>query len=499
MKIQTNRIYRLIILALLIPVWNACYEDKGNYNYTDIGKVTIKVEIEQAIQRIMMGNSLKIEPIYEMEGIDKNNLSFVWDIVPDGETDPKYKILSKEEVLNVILVEAPGKYRVRLAIMNTVTDVTYYGYYQVEVSTALTRSFFLLCEVGNNQYDIEAAPDLPTIGTVVHNLYSSINGEYIRDARKIVYRNNSLKYEDFLWVLQENGGQSLSPVNLTFHGDATTWFFEAPATIKPTAILGDVIGMGYYIVSDGRLYYINNLSTPFKAGMPIRARDEQDYQITGVATVANAGKYEDYAFWDQKGRRFLFWQSTTKTLETREAVTGAFDPNDIGNKTPLFMGDGVKDRSFNFMKDETGNIHLYVFNNSSSGYNKVVAVPYRHIQLRNDLEFTKATAIWAHRRVELIYYAVNNTIYTYDPMLDERRPLYTDADPDMRFVELYNKDATDSRLIAVGNSGNKGYFYRIYLNPAGDLQEPSATQPQPREQLGPYPKIIDMEYKYKSF
>lgn len=498
MKMQV-KIYRAIVLVLGVLVLNACYEDKGNYKYTDIGKVTVKIPSDQIVQRIMMGKNLTLTPNYIMEGVNKEDLSFVWDIVLEGETDPKYKVLSEQEILDVPIVEAPGKYSLRLAITNQVTDVTYYGYYMVEVTTALSRSFFLLCEVGENQYDIEAAPDLPTIGTAVHNLYSSINGEYIRGARKIIYKNNSLKYEDFLWILQDNGGQTLSPVNLTFLRDATSWFFEAPAVVKPLAILGDVMGVNYYIVANGSLYYIYNLTTPFKAGMPIATRDEKPYHITGVATVMNASKYEDYAFWDQTGKRFLHWQSTTKKLETLEPVDGAFDPNKPGNMTPFFMGDGVKDRSYNFMKDEAGKVHMFVFSNTSKTYNKVTIAPYKHTELKNELEFARTTAICASRRLDLVYYAVDNIIYVYDPMLNERRVLFKDTDENMRFVKLYSKDAYDNRLIAAGNSGNKGYFYRLYLNPAGDLQALTQTQPQPWEQLGNYPKIVDMEYKYKAY
>lgn len=496
---KKQNIYKALILALGIFVLNACYEDKGNYKYTDIGKVTVKVASDQALQRIMMGQNLTVTPDYKPEGVARENLSFLWDIVLEGETDPTYKVLSTEEILDVPIVEAPGKYSLRLGITNEVTGVTYYAYYMVEVTTALSRSFFLLCEVGNNQYDIEAAPDFPTIGSVVHNLYSSINGQYIQGARKIIYKNNFLKYEDFLWILQDDGGQTLSPVDLTYHGDATSWFFEAPAVVRPLAILGDAMGMSYFMVTNGNLYYINNLTTPFKAGMPIATRDEKEYNITGVATIMNANKYEDYAFWDQTGKRFLHWQSTTKTLETLEAVDGAFDPNTMGNMTPFFMGDGVKDRSYNFMKDEAGKVHLYAFNNASKNYSKVTIAPFKHIQLRDELEFSRATALCSSRRIELIYYAVDNTIYVYDPMLNERRPIYTDKDENMRFVELYSKDAYDNRLIAAGNSGDKGYFYRLYLNLAGDLQEPTEKQPQPWEQLGPYPKIIDMEYKYKAY
>jgi hypothetical protein len=499
MKILTKMIYRVFLLLGGISVLTACYEDKGNYNYKDIGSVTVKVEEEQALQRIMMGNNIQITPVYSLDKVDKKDLTFTWDIVLEGEDTPTYKVLSNEEVLDVPLVEAPGKYSLRLGIRNEVTGVTSYGYYLVEVTTALTRSFLLLCEVGEGMYDIEAAPDLPTIGIVVHNLYSSINGEYLKGAKKIVYKNNFLKYEDFLWIIQEQGGQSLSTVDLTYHGDATTWFFEAPSPIVPLTILGDAMGMTYYMVVNGSLYYINNLSTPFKAGMPVLTRDQQEYNITGVATVINASKYEDYAFWDQKGKRFLHWQSTTKTLETMETVAGAFDPNDVGDMTPFFMGDGVKDRSYNFMKDASGKVHMFVFKNSSASYNKVVAEPYRHVVLDDKFEFEKATAICPSRRLEVIYYAVGNIIYLFDPLLNERRIVYEDSDKEMRFVKLYYKDNYDNRVIAAGNSGDKGYFYRIYLNSAGDIMAPTEERPLPWDQLGPYPKIVDMEYKYKAY
>ena len=128
-------------------------------------------------------------------------------------------------------------------------------------------------------------------------------------------------------------------------------------------------------------------------------------------------------------------------------------------------------------------------------------MPGEHRVLDASIELDKADCIWAHRRFDMIYYAINNVVYVFEPNspLGAHRPIYTDPDSQMRFVDMFSYDSYETKLYVAGNSGSKGYVYRLYLDDSGDLTEPSEYQQEVVEKVGPFDEIVDMEYLLKDY
>ena len=304
-----------VVLMCGLFLLQSCYEDKGNYDYKDIGSVVVEQpsEIKESSfsQTVMQDDSLIVYPVLKLNNIEEKNLEFFWDMAPQNTQNPQFEELSRQRNLEVICKAAANKYDLRFRVTDKRTGVSTYTYYSLLVNSVTTRCLLLLCKAGGNQFDISSCPIQPSRGQVGKNLYSARNGGLLPDMEKLVYWNN-IYGEQYLWGLQKNGGVTLSAFDLTYHGDAKEWFFETPEVIRPTNIYGDVDGKDYFFLSDGGLYYLDNeLTPPFKARMREKVSDGLDYHIEAAANVS-VRKKRRYAFWDQLNGRFLQWDYASK-------------------------------------------------------------------------------------------------------------------------------------------------------------------------------------------
>lgn len=500
-----NRLYNKILNAVIVTITvvsiSSCYEDKGNYNYTDVGSIVVEYKKTSSMHSVMMNNEIEINPDIITTGFNEENFDYCWDISIETVKNPEMKVLSRSKVFKEVVREPANKYDLRLTITDRKTGIQAYGMYKLTVLSYTTRCFLLACKAPNGEYDISAAPISDTRGEVGQNLFSMANdGKTIKDLTNIVYLNN-ISSEQFLYVCQKDGGCTLSPIDLTYFGDHKSWFFETPEIVKPTTILGDADGKDYFILSDGGVYYIdNNLKPPFKARLREAMPDGTQYYCRTAARVRNRTKALGYGFWDELNHRFLTWEKSKKKLATIDAVQGVFDPNAIPkNQTPIYLGDGSENLSYSIFKDENNALHFYIFKNTSTSTSTVTFIPFQYKKVTTTYGIEKSTTICPSRKIDVIYYAIDNVIYCFDPVSNKNFEFYRDEDTNMRFGELYSIDKYDGNIYAYANSGDKGYFYRIYANAAGELASPSETRPIPWDKVGPYANITEMEYLLKDY
>ena len=492
--------YLLFVFLLLLQ---SCYEDKGNYDYQPVSRLEVsRGENSESYYRVMMGSEIQITPDIQLNGVAEENLQYEWQVFSKSE-NMEGKLLSTEQNLNAAIVERPGDYNIRFKVTDTATGLSSYLTYELQVTDGLSMAFLLLCRVPNtaDEYDISAANEYATIGNIVRNVYSEVNGSTIKNATGLSYVTCARKKTDFLYLFKQHGGETLSSFDLAYQGDATDWFFEVPSDLSPTAMMGETYnGSHFLIVSNGGVYYIEGKYTPYKARLRLELNDGTNYQVApGYASLANFGEYKNYIFWDKTHHRFIQWNSYAREMQTIDAIENVFDPSQIGDMEPLFLVGGTTNRCYCFMKDKAGNVHLYTFRNASNSYSNVVTEPLEHVLLPASLEIDKATTMYQSNSVEGIYYAVDNYIYLFNTLQKKRTPFYEDTDETTRFVKIFHKDKYSYTLFAAANRGNTGTFFRFMLDGSGNLVQPSDFLPQPWEEAGPYSEIVDMTYKYRDF
>ena len=491
------KLYSIVLCSLF--VWS-CYDDKGNYDYSDLGEVVLEIENEETV---MYGEALEMVPKVTLKRTTEDQYAWAWEVaLKTSSSVPEFKRIEETKVLNIDdFREEVGSYDLRFCAIHKASKVETYAYCKLTVDNGLSKVYLLLSQQANGQYDIDAVTHPG--GIVRLNQYSLINNEYIPNAEKLFYVNSAQTRDELLYLTQTEGGKTISPIDLAYQGEADGWFFDAPEHLRVSHLVTDYSARDQFMVCDGGIHYMNNVQVPLKASVRCRL-DDLDYNITGVGTMHNSSGLGRYAFYDDKNGRFLEWKfayGQNYLGELTADATAPFDPLKI-NKRFIQDISGKEDRCW-FLFDDGTDMYLYTFKDGAGVYYNVTLVPYEApVKLDAALRetFSKATAFCALKTADKFYYAVDNVIWIYNASTHktEPEPFYTDPDANMRFVKIYYRDKDEAEVVFAGNSGDEGHFYRIKVDYTGRLAEPTEKEPEPFKSYRGFGKVKDFVYKYKA-
>lgn len=494
------------LLSLLLL--GACYDDNGNYNYSDIGTVSLEITADTTV---MYGEDLKLEPKkITYQDTSEDQYEWSWELAAKTTSNvPEYKEIAHTKVLDIVnFQEEIGQYDLRLSAIHKATGVRTMAYCKFTVDNGLSKVYLLLTKQDNGEYDIDAVT-YPG-GKKRMNQYSLMNGETIRNAERMFYVNSSFSRDERLYLAQTENGQTLSPIDLTYQGTANDWFFEAPARIHITHILTDDEARDQFMICDKGIYYMNNVNSPLKANVRCSLQDGTDYSITGVGTMHNSSGRGRYAFYDELNGRFIEWNFSYGTYYIQPLATATdiaattFDTQNIGKKKFYTDISGKEDRLWILFEDENSDLWLYTFKDGAGVYYNVIIQP-SEAPLKLDAEmqeqFKKATAFCAVKTADKFYYAVDNTIWIYNAATHktETEPFYTSPDTNMRFTKIFYRDKDEQEITFAGNSNGKGFFYRAKVDYLGRMATPTEEEKEPFKSYDGFGEIKDFIYKYKNY
>ena len=90
---------KTLILFLSVMCLSSCVEDEGNYNYTELNKLTIE-GLEESYNVLHNIDTIKIQPIITSTILGENldNYEYQWHI-HEGIGEHKHTVISKEKDL----------------------------------------------------------------------------------------------------------------------------------------------------------------------------------------------------------------------------------------------------------------------------------------------------------------------------------------------------------------------------------------------------------------
>ena len=149
---------RIIIACIGILSLFACNEDKGNYNYEMINKVTEIIGIQEDYT-VEVGEQLMITPKIETNLNSTDNLDYTW-YYKNGSA---WNVLQKGKDLDFVIANPIGTpnvtYTCAFEVKNDITDVAYRQVFNIRVSGIFNRGYILL-------YDKEDEFDM---GMIIQN------------------------------------------------------------------------------------------------------------------------------------------------------------------------------------------------------------------------------------------------------------------------------------------------------------------------------------------
>lgn len=407
---KTKIIYILLGIFLVVTL-AACYEDKGNYDYTPLPD--IQLENMEETNTITQFDTLKINPDINYAGLSENDFDFSWRMWTDDMYSSTMREISDQKILSYPVKEIPGSYTLVFAMTDKRTGVNVYKNMKVSVQGILSEGWLVLEEKnGKTDFNLIMTPYISTRTTkelIYSDLYEQVNGEVLegKGVKIVSYYTGGRQW---VYVLTENGGVQLSAITMQKLSELSSLVLDGKP-LKPENYLWIPYGswnrFGEVLVSDGR-YYINTYGRKqftepvFRDGSKYKA---SPYAPRWIEWTLGAVIY------DELQGRFLKVTGQLMTVQAFPPATGAlFDWNHM-NATLLHMESGFNKYEYAVMQDwTTGKRAMYVFDFLTEEDKYAIAL----YQTDGCPGFADAKCFAVGGRGNVFYYSTKNKVYLYD-------------------------------------------------------------------------------------
>lgn len=515
-------------LAFIAAVLLGCYEDKGNYDYEDIGE--LKISFEESGYEIVFGEDLNLEPKFNIDiAEDSPRYSYTWYV--DGETRPEWNKRNFSWTVDKILKR---KY-VTLEVADLEKDILYMNQISLSVLGIYENrySWMILSDVNGksrlsyfSSLEYDEDNDIFKKVKFYDDAYTPVFGTELGTGPIAIQEHfrQGVDWQDEIignvCIFQESGAVDLNGESFEKELDMVQAFdggkYPDGAIIYPGTLMDRVD-----VVSDqkGRLYSrFKATSTVYNSEYflpaPLCYGDEKEpVEKCQVARGFYRDNRTGYAFvYDGKNKRMLYIVNSGYSDEIAGAgkliALPACGENDkIDEIVPLdnmagyellkisMFGYGYPNYGyFLLLKEEsTGKIFLQIVKvTGSSGRPKIVEMKLHELK---GLPGIPTTAAFPPDQPEYVFFGVDKSVYLLD--------LNNIGDPVTPYksfgfkITAMNGDSYKNNHLAVGLEN--GEFYVLLIKGAKNVPEDNRVI-YPLEK-GAYPadkkvgRIVDIQYK----
>lgn len=233
-----------LILSVFAFLFWSCYDDEGNYNYKDINELEITNLPATEQIKFKDSDTLRIEPVIKgtLSGAAEGDYEYSWTaVLQNGKGEATQAVeIGKEKNLEYFVELPIGKYYIYLNVTDRATRVTWRRCFDLNVSTATTTGWIVLCDnQGNTRLDM-----ISRVGTedrMLRDLLKDFNMPNKKGPEKILFTlnyNNTNNPMDRIILVTNTGTCFLDPESLTWD-EAFDFKYEMgmiPETFKPTYV-----------------------------------------------------------------------------------------------------------------------------------------------------------------------------------------------------------------------------------------------------------------------
>ena len=501
-----------IIIPLLI-ILASCYDDKGNYDYTNLPDIAIKAKDTVNITQL---HTLKLSADVNLNGDTEADYEFSWRIWSNniGGVNQQ-KVIGNTRNLVYEVTDTPGTYTLVLTVRNKITDVKTYKQIHLVVSGSITEGIMVLQEKdGKSDFDLIMSPyfsNRVSTDEILHNCYETVNGESLTGRGVKIGSFFALgRYQEVI-VLTDKDGVRLSAVSMQKTYDISTLMYDM-SSWKPE----NYISWRYYsspctyafdgIISDGRIY--ERAATP-SSSFPIYTepilKDGMTYKASPyVPQWYPVWRYQGIIY-DEENGRFLSFDGNTWILKELPVATEE-QPFNWGNMhaTLRYMETGYNNYEYGLFEDwTTHKLTLCVFNFMTTpniGVGKYMADNCPELQ---DARYYAVGSLGP-----IFLYATDRNIYRYDYNgTNTGEKIYTLIDPNEkitgmkifkpcidRFITNHPYNNKVLILSTYNESKKEGKIYMYYINEVNGMIDIASEKV-----FEGFGEILDMEYNFPKY
>lgn len=145
------------LFYVLVGWWMfaSCFDDKGNYDYSEINELSISGLGRDTVYSLMAYvDTLRLQPdITSSLGKSESEYEYEWKLIPNGIDISEVKdgedfVIGREKNLEWLTVANAGIYDGFYVVTDKSTGVTYRERFSVLLTTMMTEGWLVLCETG---------------------------------------------------------------------------------------------------------------------------------------------------------------------------------------------------------------------------------------------------------------------------------------------------------------------------------------------------------------
>lgn len=467
-----------LLLALVLQI--SCYKDEGNYDLTEINKVTITASESDTLQ-INQFDTLVVRPVLQQSLEDnEDNLTYKWSVYLYSApiTGLIDEVLAETRDLEVQFGLRPDTYTLLYTVTDKNTGVSAFKKYLLRVGSKLSEGWLLISEDESGERDVDL---LHPEGYIVPNLLSAANPGMEIPANLHTARVLTTFFggSQDIYLLGENESVRVRYTDFTKINAGSDWFVERPSLMKPQEYIYDMVGSNAFYIDNGKIY---SNQIDFRFGVPIPG----DYYLSKYFIAAQSS--DAAILYDQLGKKFVRY-SNKQFQRFADDPTASFNMEDVGMDV-LFGGAAPATQYSLLMIDSQDVPHVLRIHSAGLAVSK-----HKVDRAPQILEATAAafSGLYYH-----IYYSVANELYLLDVANNSAKLVYSfPTGTDIQALTLKQSRSSfvsfpdNNRKLAVGTyDGQEGKVYVFSIDNVGEFENQTYTQV-----FEGLDKPISLEYK----
>lgn len=423
-----NRLYKTLLFGLLFSlIINGCYEDKGNYDYTQLDEVKVdttglNIQTSYVLDRY---DSLRINPNVYFNGkpVETDSpdipLTYMWTMysaIVSANSDYTVDTLSYTKDLNKPITRAAGQYYVLLTITNKDNNTQEYFRVSCTIEESITAGWMAL-------YETEEEPGKSDVALIVnpwvkkniiknrefYNLYKASNGAHLEGLPLHVLHTCVGVSEDEVVLVTDKEMVGVNQGTFSRTLQFEDFFYDAPTDRAPQYYgAGGNLIRSETVISNNKLYH-TVFSSVFRSnffGIPYRGSHGE---LASWGSNVHGTSY-DAIVYDQTARNFKCVNKNAVSITPFSAQNPElpFDVNNVGAE--LLMGDWGRSFYDYILMRNDNNYYLAVANfNTSSISTSNIAMGWYDISESPGI--SEANTMAAAFLGEYILYGAGSSVY----------------------------------------------------------------------------------------
>jgi hypothetical protein len=461
--------YHVTFIALLLGlVTLACYEDKGNYAYTDVEEAIIELDDNYTVYRF---DTLRVTPkITTLHGND--DYDYRWILYRLNEL---IDTIGREKDLVYPMIRVSDQFRVLFTATSKKTAITYAKYMHLRVTSREADGWYVLKDIdGHAGVDLffnEAGRSAPD--------FLEALGDYRMEgkARRISFLSEYVDYLDpedpaaggmptaRMFFISDREILAYDPLAAAVTRDSRDLFYYAPEPLDARAIFG--VSEESYLLAGGNLHEVPLMTSGSgRFGSPRKRYDGLPFKLADYASCLPATFIASAILFDETNHSFMIKYAYVTQLYDHpepELSNMSHDLKFMGTKITEAYFDGTAYALMQHREDLTWQFFAI---DVGWGFNPPMTYP-----VASSSGLTTATLRAQHGRLDLVYYAQDDRVIAYNILDGSEEVVYTapagervtmlkcefDAAPELGdFRDPYH-------LLAIGTNNGDDYSLRLFF------------------------------------